>query len=370
MRDLQPEIAAAADEIERTRRLPPRLVEALIEAGLFRLAVPRSLGGGEATLGTLSRLMEELAQADASTAWCISQNAGVCQLAPFLPEATARQIFGDPRLTTAGGYGPATATPVAGGYRLTGRWAFGSGLHHATWLRASCDLAGESESRGAATAQQTTLFIPIGDAIVEDVWNVSGLRGTGSDTYFVADLFVPAERAILKTSREPGTLYVFGTNQVFSVGFASVALGLARASLDSLLELAVEKTPRGLSGRLRDQPAVQARIALAEAALRSSRAFLHEAIEGAWACAEATHALPLEHRAMLRLATTYAIQQAASVVDVAYTSAGGTAIFADAPFERRFRDMHAVTQQVQARSDHFEYVGQYLFGMQPENQWL
>ena len=368
--DLAPRIAASAAAIERDRRLPEALVTAMVDAGLFRMTVPRSLGGGEVPLGTLSRVIEAVAKADASTAWCVSQNAGVCELAAFLPREGAREIFG-PRTTAAGGHGPATAERVPGGYRLTGQWAYGSGVRHATWLRANCEFV---DSSGPGVAGQGPehgiLFIPAAEATISDVWQVSGLRGTGSDTYAVKDLFVPAERAVRADSQEPGTLYVFGPNQVFSIGFASVALGVARASLDALIDLAATKTPRGITGFLRDQPMVQAEVARAEASLRSARAFLHQTVEEAWLCAAATRLLPLGQRAMIRLATTYAIQQAAGVADVAYHNAGGTAIFADAPFERRFRDMHAVTQQVQARSDHFEYVGQFLFGMRPESQWL
>jgi alkylation response protein AidB-like acyl-CoA dehydrogenase len=371
-RELAPRIAAAAAQIEREQRLPADLNAALINAGIYKMLVPRSLGGSELPLADFCHVMEQIAAADASTAWCIGQNAGVSVLAALLPRRGAMEIFGPPDCVVAGGHGPAQAVRVGGGYRLTGRWNFGSGMHQATWLRATCDLVDESgrpllehRARGSLI-----LFIPRAEVEVHEVWQVSGLRGTGSDSYSVQDLFVPEERAVLNESQEPGPLYTFGTNNVFAAGFASVALGIARATLDAFLELAVNKLPRGMTGVLREQPVVQSQVAQAEAALRSARAFLHQTIDQAWQVAEERGRMGLEERSLLRLATTYAIQSAAEVTDTAYYLAGATAIFASNPFERRFRDMHAVTQQMQSRQDHFETAGKYFLGLQAESEWL
>lgn len=371
-RELAPRIAAAAEQIEREQRLPADINAALIDAGIYKMLVPRSLGGSELPLADFSDVLEQIAMADASTAWCIGQNAGVSVLAALLPRKGAEEIFGPADCVVAGGHGPAQAIKVAGGYRLTGRWNFGSGMHQATWLRATCDLVDESgrpllehRARGSLI-----LFVPRGEVEVHEVWQVSGLRGTGSDSYSVQDLFVPEERAVLQESQESGPLYAFGTNNVFASGFASVALGIARATLDAFLDLAVNKLPRGMTGVLREQPVVQSQVAQAEAALRSARAFLRQTIDEAWRVAEERGRIGLKERSLLRLATTYAIQRAAEVTDTAYYVAGATAIFASNAFERRFRDMHAVTQQMQARQDHFETAGKYFLGLQAESEWL
>jgi indole-3-acetate monooxygenase len=371
-RDLAPRIAAASEQIERDQRIPAALTSATVEAGLFKMLVPRSLGGSELPLSVFSEVLEEIAKADASTAWCLSQNAGVSVLAACLPREGAQEVFGPADSVLAGGHGAAKAVRVGGGYRLTGQWNFGSGLHQATWLRATCDLVDESgrpllehRARGSLI-----LFFPVGDARIDEVWRVSGLKGTGSDSYSVADLFVPEKRAVQKQPLEPGPLYVFGSNNVFATGFASVALGIARATLDALLDLAVNKRPRGVNGVLREQPVVQSQVAQAEASLRSARAFLHETIAAAWQAAESEGRLSLERRSLLRLATTFAIQRSAEVVDTAYHTAGATAIFESNAFERRFRDMHAVTQQMQARQDHYETVGKYFLGLEPQSEWL
>jgi alkylation response protein AidB-like acyl-CoA dehydrogenase len=374
-RELRPRIAALADQIEAERRLPAELVEALIDAGLFRMLVPRSLGGAEVDLITFSEALEQIAGADASTAWCLSQNGGVCRVSAFLPRDGAEEIFGDPRLTIAWGNGPSTAVKVEGGYRLTGRWSTTSGMHHSTWL--GCQLASVVGADGQPLRvddngnPRTGIFLfPKSDVEIVDVWQVSGLRGTGSDNYSVADLFIPERRAALDEQQEPGTLYIFGTTNIFSVGFASISLGIARAMLDAFIDLAVTKTPRGLSGVLREQQSVQIHVAKAEATLRSARAFLRETIAGVWQRTEESGELSVQSRILLRLATTHAFHAAAEVVDQAYYLAGVTAIQSSAPFERRWRDMHAATQHIQAREDHFEPVGQFFLGLEPSMVWL
>jgi alkylation response protein AidB-like acyl-CoA dehydrogenase len=336
------------------------------------MVVPRSPGGLEVDLLTFSEVIEMVATADASVAWCLAQNAGISPWASQLPPDAAREIY-QAESTFAGGYGPATAVAVEGGYRLTGRWTYASGIHHSNWSRGTCELVDGGgrpilDEHGAR--QHLVLFFPTREAQITDVWQVSGLRGTGSDTYAVHDLFVPAERCADQPVKEAGPLYLFGTNQVFSLGFASVAMGLARATLDAFLELAGKKTPRGVTGLLREQSRVQMPVALAEAKLRSTRAFLRETVSAAWEDAGRTGRLSMDHRVNFRLATTFTIQECAEVVSSCYHLAGGTAIFTTAPFERRFRDVNAVTQQVQSRSDHFEVVGRYLMGLEPDWQWL
>jgi len=374
VRKIVPAIAAAADEIEAARALPPQVVGALKNAGLFRIIVPASLGGAELPLTEYARVIEEVAKADASTAWCLTQNAGICRVAAFLPREAAIQVFGTRETALAWGNGPATATEVEGGYRLNGRWSFASGIRHATWLGCQecpvVDEAGQPRLDVRGKQRQCILFFRPADAQIEDVWQVSGLRGTGSDTYSVRDLFVPLEFAACDSPFDRGPLYVFSSTNIFAVGFASVALGIARACLDAFMTLAVTKSPRGIAGVLREQPTVQVLHAQSEATVRSARAFLHETIASAWEEAGRDAKFSLDTRVRLRLATTFTINQSAEVVDRSYHAAGATAIFASEPFERRFRDMHAVTQHLQAREDHYISVGRHLFGLEPDLHWI
>jgi alkylation response protein AidB-like acyl-CoA dehydrogenase len=373
-RALAPQIAAAADGIDADRRLPDSLVTAIKGAGLYRMLVPRSVGGAELHLREFSEVIEEVAKSDGSVAWTISQNSGICRMAACLPPEGRREVFGFPDMVMSWGNGPSSAMKVAGGYRVSGRWVTASGIHHAVYTGAH--YAPIVDSQGApvldadGAQKRVTLFFPTSEIAIEDAWRVSGLRGTGSDTYSVTDLFVPDHRAAFDTPLEPGTLYIFGTTNLFATGFASVALGIARGALDAFRDLAMTKSPRGISGPLSNQQFAQMRLAEAEATLRAARAFLHRTADECWDSVERTRDFDLETRINLRLATTFVIQSCAGVVDTAYRLAGTTAIYLDQAFERRFRDMHAVTQHIQARDDHYERVGRYLLGLDPDRNWL
>ena len=365
-RALAPLIAELAPRIEAMRELPPELLAALHERQIFRLLLPRALGGGEVEPAILVRVIEILAAADGSTAWCVGQASGCAMSAAYLAPEVAAEIFGAPDAVLAWGATnrEARAVPVAGGYRVTGRWLFASGSRHARWLGGHCTLVEKDGSE-----RDRTVLFPRAAAAIEDVWQVMGLRGTGSDSYSVSDLFVPEDHAFTRDvadgRREAGPLYRFTTHQIYGMAFAGVALGLARASLDAFAALAQRKKPGQATPLLRDSGAVQQEVALAEAKLESARSLLLETARVLWREAAATGALPLAERARLRLASTYAIRSAREVVASAYNAAGATAIFDSNPFERRFRDMHAVSQQVQAQASNLELVGQYLLGLPP-----
>ncbi len=373
-RGLRPVIEAAAKRIDDESRLPAELVRTLMEAGLFRLYVPRAYGGGEVTLLEFAEIIEEIARADASTAWCLSQNAGICRLSGFLPAEAAASIFGQPDLAIAWGQGQARAVKVDGGYRLTGEWNFVSGIRHATWLGCQhvpvTDEIGEPVPDETGEPQKRIFVFPVADAQIDEVWDVSGLRGTGSDAFRVADLFVPADRSPGLAPVQPGALYIFNTTNIFSTGFASAALGVARGTLDAFEELSITKAPRGVNGVLREQQTVQVHIGIAEATVRSARAYLHEVVAKAWDEAVATRDMTFDTRVQLRLASTFAIRKSAEVVDQLYRLGGTSVIARGGPIERRLRDMHSITQHIQGREDHFEGPGQYFLGIEPDHQWL
>jgi alkylation response protein AidB-like acyl-CoA dehydrogenase len=371
---LRPKVEAAAAQIDDQSRIPPELVSALMEAGLFRLYVPRAYGGAEVTLLEFAQIIEEIGSADASTAWCLAQNAGVCRMAGFLPADAAAEIFGRTDLALAWGQGRARAVKVEGGYRLTGEWAFVSGIRHATWLGCQSvpvtDEIGEPIRDHDGEPERRIFVFPADVAEIDEVWNVSGLRGTGSDTFRVADLFVPAHHSPGLEPVRPGPLYVFNTTNIFSAGFAAAALGVARGALDAFEDLSITKAPRGVNGVLREQQTVQVHIGIGEATVRSARAYLHEVVQKAWDEVLVTREMTLDTRIQLRLASTFAIKKSADVVEQVYKLAGTSAIARGGPIERRLRDIHAITQHIQGREDHFEGPGQYFLGLEPDKQWL
>jgi indole-3-acetate monooxygenase len=374
-RELGPELAAAAADIEHHRELPEAIVESLIERGFFRLLLPRSLGGAELPPAAYVRVIEEIAKHDASTAWCLGQACGCSMTAAYLSPQVAREIFGGPRGIVAWGPpGPAEARIAPGGYRLSGTWSFASGSHHATWLGAHVAVLGEDGSpwlRRDGSPIFRTLLFPKTSVAMEDTWHVIGLRGTGSDTYQVDNLFIPEDHAVERGAEtkpcEPGLLYAFSSSNIYSAGFAGVALGIARGVAEAFIDLARDKIPRGAKRTLRDNNVIHAQVAQSEAKISAARAFLLRSLNEIWYEAGRSGRLSLDHHMTIRLASTWAIHQAREAVDTLYHAAGATAIFEDNPFERRFRDIHTVVQQYQGRQTHFETVGQVLLGLGPES---
>jgi alkylation response protein AidB-like acyl-CoA dehydrogenase len=373
-RSLGPLLAAAADEIERNRELPASIVSALIDNGMFRLLQPRTLGGAELDPMAYVQVVEQIASHDASTGWCIEQANGCSMAAAFLDPEIAQEIFGPPDGIVAWGpVGPAELRAVPGGFRLTGAWNFASGSHHASWLGAHVVTLGPDGApltRADGGEILRTLLFPKSAAAMTDIWHVVGLRGTGSDRYSVTDLFIPERYTVLRdpkiAPRQPGRLYCFSSSNLYACGVAAVALGIARGMIADFTELATEKVPRGARQRLCENQVIQSQQAQAEARLGSARAYLLAGLAEIWEAVGKSKALSLEQNTMIRLASTWAIDQAREVVNTLYHSAGATAIFDDRPFERRFRDMHTASQQAQGRQAHYETIGRLLFGLAPD----
>ena len=376
-RAVAPVIAAAADRIESGRRLPVDVLDAMHGARLFRTLLPRDAGGEEISPAAFCRMIEVIAAADGSTAWCVGQGSGCSMAAAYLKPGPVRAIWGgDPRGVLAWGVGPAKAQVVDGGYVVSGRWQFGSGSRHATWLGGHSHVIerdGTTRLRPDGKPLERTMLFRREMAAIEDTWQVMGLRGTGSDTYSVSGLFVPDDYSVCRDTdaerRQSGTLYRFGTTHLYASGFGSVALGIARGALDALKDLACEKTPSLTTQQMCDSPVLQSKIGLAEAKLQAARAFLQLVMEESWELAKSAP-LTVDQRWRIRMASTFATHQAKEVVDMAYHEAGATAIFESNPFERRFRDVNAVTQQIQARASHFEHVGAHLLGLSPPQRWI
>jgi len=338
-------------------------------AELFRLTLPAELGGAEIEPRRLAQVTEAIATGDASAAWCLGQASGCAMSAAFLDASAAARVFGPADAVLAWGAGAVgKATAAAGGYRISGRWGFASGGKHATWLGAHCKVY-EADGSPRLDAQgkhvERTAVLPREQAAIADDWYVMGLKGTRSEGYQLDDLFVEDALTLNRDDaaecRLTAPLYRFSTTMVYAACFSGVATGIARAMLDELVALALHKTPRG-ANPMRESQAVQIRLAELEAQLCSARAFQQEALAEAWAEVLDKGELLLDRRVRIRLATTYAINQATEVTEAVYRLAGATAIFESRPFERRFRDAHAVSQQVQGRFTNFETVGRHMLG--------
>ena len=365
-RALQPLIARDADEIERTRRLTPAVTAALIENGLYRSLLPQSLGGAEAPLETFMQMQEEIAKADASTAWCLGQCSVCAMTAAYLDPDAANEIFNVAPGILAWGAINHDVQVVPGGYKANARWDFASGSRQASWLGAHVRVVeadGSPRRKPDGSPEIRTILFPMTRATMYDVWDVIGLRGTGTDSYSVDNLFIPEKFAALRDDptalREKGPLYKLSTNMVFSMGFGATSLGVARATLDAAIDLARGKTPQGLKA-MRENNAVQGLIGRTEASLRAARAYLYTTAAEVWHDLARSDAITEQHRIALRIAATWTIHQSAAVVDTAYHMAGATAVFNANKLERRFRDMHTIAQQIQGRDSHYEDVGKAI----------
>ncbi len=368
--------AESADHIDKERRLPPELAADMADAGLFRLLVPRSLGGAEMDFMAYLGIVDLFARADGSAAWCVNQNNVFATDAARMPVEAAAEIWSDPRAVVSNG--PPTpdtaATPADGGYRVTGQWSFSSGIRHATWVAALSPIRppGGDGRRTEDRAREIVLMAPRDQVELLDVWQVNGLRGTGSLSFRAADLFVPAARSyrVDDAPRESGPLYLVPKVLMFSTGFATVALGVARSALDAAIDIAAGKVPGKWTSKLADHPATQRQIGQAEAAWRSARAFLREAASTLWESALGNGALEAEERIRLRLAGTHAIREAARVAAVAYDVAGSDGIFESNPVQRRLQDTQVITQQVQGRMTHYDTAGAFYLGLDPKSTYF
>jgi alkylation response protein AidB-like acyl-CoA dehydrogenase len=368
-------LRAAADRIEAERALPSDVVAALHKARLFRLMLPRSLGGDEAHLKTLAQTIEIIAEADASTAWCLGQAAGCAMSAAYLKPDAARRLFGPPDAVLAWGAGiVGRARAVDGGYRFTGKWTFASGCANATLLGGhSYVFNADGTPRLGPDGRhldRTALFAK-SKAKIHDVWHTLGLRGTASYTYEITELFVPEDETVDRDKAHErvatGDLFVFPTTYAYATAFSALMLGIAQGMVRDLTALAATKTPRGQPSSLIESPVFQSQLAVLEARLRSLRAYLHTTIDEVWDKAVAARELLLIERANLKLASTYVITEGVDIATEAYRAAGQTAIFPTHPFERRLRDAHSASQQIQGRPANFTTIGRVMLGLPPDS---
>jgi len=375
---LVPLLREASPRMDTEKQLPSDVLDAMHAQGMFRLLIPRSFGGAELDPVDYVQCVEQIASGDASAAWCMNQGSGCSMSAAYLDPAVAREVLGGARDVIAWGQGPgAKAIRAPGGWRVTGSWNFVSGLHNATWfgMHAPCFAAdGTPERHADGRPFDRTMLIRADVPKIDVDWNTLGLRGTGSDRFTVVDLFVDDAHTMYRDSdqdrREAGPLYQFSSMQLYAAGFASVGLGIARATLDAFIALARTKTPTLAASTLSESGAVQAILGMNDARWKAARAGLHKSLVDAQADVVATGRLSLAHRIEIRQASTYAIHQAREIVHEIYHEAGATAIFQSHPFEHRLRDMNSVSQQTQGRRSHLETVGTYLMGGTPNLRWV
>jgi alkylation response protein AidB-like acyl-CoA dehydrogenase len=368
-RDLAPTIAARAADTEAQRRLPADLALQIADSGLFRMAVPRRLGGAEASPAEIFTVLETVAQADAATGWCVMIAGTTALAAAWLPEHHAEAIFADPRAITGGVFAPMGKAIVDGDdFIVSGRWAWASGSANCQWLIGGAVILDDGVMRTLPNGapDHRMMFMPASEIELIDTWDTLGMRGTGSGDMAAKDVRIPADRSVsfmTDAPRDPGPLYAFPPFGLLALGIAAVASGNAMAALADFKTLATAKKAAGSSRVLAERGTVQTDYAKAEASLHAARALAEVTIARAWEEARTGAALGLETRARLRLAATHLTRTAAEVTRTAYDMAGGTAVYSSHPLQRRLRDAEVATQHMMIAPPTYELTGRVLLGL-------
>ena len=366
-RQLAPVIQRHAEEAEQERRLSRPVLDALRESGLLRMFVPRSLGGLEATPITRALVVEELSAHDTAAGWTLENPLDWAYLCARLPDRGAEEIYGrSADIVIAAQYGrPLNATSAYGGYRVSGRAPLVSNCYDADWIASTAFVDGDRES-------SVMVYFPRAECEVLDTWDAMGMRGTGSHDILVTDVEVPKFRTFSMAAEfETGShykspLYRFPLPGIASTGIPTVLLGAARSALDEVTELALTKTPVASRSTLKERSSAQAKLARAEAVLRSGRLLLYDTLSEAWQVSVEGGTHSTKQRADLLLAMTHAMSCAVEAVELACSIAGTTAFRASSPFERYFRDAQTLKHHAFAAEGRYETVGKVYFGLPPD----
>jgi alkylation response protein AidB-like acyl-CoA dehydrogenase len=345
------------------------------DAGLYKMFRAKARGGLEADPVTGFRVVEEVSRIDSAAGWNLGLSIGVDMFGPWFSDSTTEQVFGPEETILGGSFNPPRkAVPVPGGYRVTGRTSFVSGAHSDTMFVGLANIYDEADvMRKGANGAPITLMtvVPAAQGEIIDNWNTLGMSGTGSHDVALNDVFVPEERAVpfvpvkAPSAAYSGPLYRLTVWPAVAT-VAPPALGIARAAIDELIELATKKTPAYTVKSLRDRSVVQSQLGHAEAKLGAARAYLHDVFDRAYADAVDGKSITMEYKCKAQLASTHAILAAAEAVDLVHAAVGASGIRREYHFEKYFRDVHVITQHAFASASRLESVGQILMGLGPE----
>ncbi len=368
---LLPELNERSQEIDDLRELPQDLADKMAELGFYHVIGPEQIGGLGGSTKDLCELVELLATANGSAAWCAFISATSHLNAGSVPDSQRAKMH-KPSIIS-GVFAP-SGTAVyeesdeGPGYRINGHWKWGSSSRNAEWICGSLrevDKDGKPvESEDAVTR---AVFRP--DEIdMPDNWHVSGLKGTGSGDYHAVDVWLPAER-LGKGSRggdlseEP--IYRFPLYGTLSTPCGAIALGMARASIAEVIELAKEKTPQGSRRTLSQRPILHRDVAVMDTKLRAARALLYQTIDEIWEAMQVRQA-NLDDRVAIRTANTHAMNTSVEVIDRMYSIVGGSSVFNNSCLQRHFRDVHVASQHMMVAETVMELAGRVMLGLDDE----
>jgi alkylation response protein AidB-like acyl-CoA dehydrogenase len=363
--DLAPLIARHRAAFDQERRLPDVVFNAVADAGLFRLWLPKALGGPELSPRDFMIVVEAASALDGSVGWLVGNGGGMSRIGGYLPASIVGEWFADPHAFVAAATGAVGAAErVEGGYRVSGRWPFASGAHHATHFMGLASLKGSDGSDGPPLC----CYFERRNVALHDTWRVSGLRATGSFDFELRDTFVPEEWThpfIGHEPRQAGVVYRLPAPSVFPWTVSVVPLGIARGAMDNFADLAARKMRSGTNAVLRDREIVQSNFGRAEAVHRAARVFLIEAMAELIVAFSEDGPRLIRARAMFRTACVHAAETARSIVDMLTTDAGAVSIFETCPLERFIRDVHAAIKHIAMSPNCYVVAGRLALGLDP-----
>ena len=375
-RELGGPISARSAEIEALGTLPMDLVDEIRPTGAFRMYVPEDLGGPQVTAVESLEVVEEFAYHDGSVGWCVAIASTTTLLASYLPDPHAGDRFGDPAAIGGGFVMPrGRAVPVDGGLRVSGRWQWGSGTKHCTTVGGGCLVVGpdgQPQPRDDGLAAPFVFMDP-GDITFIETWDVAGLAGTGSVDFEARDAFVPEGRWVQIGSTGPvrdNAWSRFSFYGLLACGVASAAVGIARRSIDELVDLAGAKKPQGSGRTLAERAATQAETAQAEARLSAAWGLMLDAVDDTWQSALAGQPSTVDQKRRIRLAATHAAQTAADVAASMFRVAGGAAVYRSSPIQRCFRDTAVAAQHAMVAPRTLETAGRLRMGLPTDTTTL
>jgi indole-3-acetate monooxygenase len=374
---LAPLLSSHALEAEKQRTMPQNVADACAAAGLFKLALPRSLGGLECDPLTIIRIVEELSRADGSGGWTVMIGNTTAFTAWLEPDVARALLAEHPDAAMAGLLMPAgKAVPDGdGGFTVSGRWPFNSGAPHAAWFCSGIMVMNGDQPRVVSPGRPDWrfAFFPASEAEIIDTWHTAGLRGTGSHDVAVNGIRVPEERTaapLFAPARHDGELYRMTLWSLLMTLMAGFPLGVARRALDEFNATAKRKSRSMNGGSLADDTVIQVDLAYAEASVQAARALVFEAFAQAWETLQQGRENTLEERTRMTVSVVHAMRACTQAVDVAFHRCGGGALYETNPLQRCFRDIHAGGQHIAFSLETWKRVGKSVLGLEQPTTML
>ena len=363
---LVPEIRSRADEIADLRQLPADLVDSLRDAGLFRMAAPRARGGPEMDPRSQLDIVELLSTADPSVGWCVKIAADSGFFSSWLADQAVQELYPSLDCAIAGLVAPSgRAERVDGGYRVSGRWAFGSGCTHADVIIAAALVFKDGKPIASSRADQLewrVIMAPASEWRIEDTWRTTGLAGSGSHHYCADEMFVPDAHtfSFVDGRRRPEPLYAFA-GMAF-VSLAGIPLGLARRAIEEARKVVISKTSTLEAVLLKDLGRVRIGISQAEMKLGAARAYTHQSLDRLWSEVLTRGRPTREARVNMALSRVNAFRTAREVAQLMCDVAGSSSIYSTNPLDRLLRDAQTMNQHIMAQDAMLEHLGGVSLG--------